>query len=401
MADVDFDFFDDAPARGEGKNDNELSPRTNKYGGKKKIETKIPSMRTEHSSDESDNESPRSRKHKRGSKNSVEVPVDSSDSESESDHSHRGLNSSGAYKNAWAENSKSNGVRPKSEHPPGRSSRHKNRPANSKQRSRSNSPRSGSRSRSGSGSETDSSDYSSSSDSNDSDITDVSPLPSPKTTARSTGRKSRQAAPKYGDMRPPKSPSVKSEASNRSRPTSGKLNKLLRPDQDSMDLRLLMQAVLEMEQEREREELLLKKPKQPRFYVPQSTSQRKNISFRNDKQRDIDRENTRLMQKIVHYAAEAKRKKQMQKVSAQRRPQPMVGRGLTTSAVNRKREQERIDRENRVGRFYYVSTVNGPTSITRLGVLKMYHQIASFWFLGQPPPPHQKNCGRGIILLSN
>ena len=35
---------------------------------------------------------------------------------------------------------------------------------------------------------------------------------------------------------------------------------------------------------------------------------------------------------------------------------------------------------------YYVATVNGPTSITRLGVLKMCHQIASFWFSPSPTP---------------
>ena len=111
-----------------------------------------------------------------------------------------------------------------------------------------------------------------------------------------------------------------------------------------------MQAVLEMEQEREQEELSLSKSKQPRFVVPQSSSQRKNMSFRNDKTREIDRENTRLMQQIVRYAAEAKKKKMMQK-AAPRKRQPVVGRVLTTSAVNRKREQERIDRENQVRSF--------------------------------------------------
>ena len=33
---------------------------------------------------------------------------------------------------------------------------------------------------------------------------------------------------------------------------------------------------------------------------------------------------------------------------------------------------------------YYVGTVNGPTSITRLGVWKMYQKVASFSFLDPP-----------------
>ena len=356
MADVDFDFFDD-PAPGiKGKNDHELSPRTSKHGGKKKIETKLPSMRREYSSGESENDSARNQRHRHSSKKSVEVVVDSDDSESESDSNREQLNSSGVKKHAWSEDTKSDGVRPKSAHPSGRSARHRNRPADSKRRSHSNSPtksESRSRSRSGSRSGTDSSDYSTSSEYDDSDITDVSPLSSPLSTARSSasGRKSRQGPPKYGSMKPPKSPSIKSDASSRSRPTSAKLNKLLRADQDSMDLRLLMQAVLEMEQEREREELSSNTSKQPRFVVPQSSSQRKNMSFRNDKTREIDRENTRLMQQIVRYAAEAKKKKMMQRAAPRKRQQPVVGRVLTTSAVNRKREQERIDRENQVWSF--------------------------------------------------
>ena len=358
MADVDFDFFDDSAPGIKGKNDRELSPRTGKHGGKKKIETKLPSMRREYSSEESENGSSRYQKHRSSSKKSVEVAVNSDDSESESDSNHEQLNSSGVNKQAWTEDTKSDGVRPKSAHPSGRSARHRNRPADSKRRSRSNSParsesRSRSRSGSRSGSGTDSSDYSTSSESDDSDITDVSPLSSPVSTARSSasGRKSRLGPPKYGSMKPPKSPSIKSDASSRGRPTSAKLNKLLRADQDSMDLRLLMQAVLEMEQEREQEELSLNKSKQPRFVVPQSSSQRKNMSFRNDKTREIDRENTRLMQQIVRYAAEAKKKKMMQRAAPRKRQQPVVGRILTTSAVNRKREQERIDRENQVWSF--------------------------------------------------
>ena len=38
-----------------------------------------------------------------------------------------------------------------------------------------------------------------------------------------------------------------------------------------------------------------------------------------------------------------------------------------------------------VSALNYVGTVNGPTSITRLGVWKMYQKVASFSFLDPPP----------------
>ena len=37
------------------------------------------------------------------------------------------------------------------------------------------------------------------------------------------------------------------------------------------------------------------------------------------------------------------------------------------------------------GMSYYVGTVNGPTSITRRGVWKMYQKVASFSILDTPP----------------
>lgn len=78
----------------------------------------------------------------------------------------------------------------------------------------------------------------------------------------------------------------------------------MQPDDDALDLRLLMRAVLEMEKQRE---AASPSPRQPRFHVPPPPgsvvsgdgSRRKNQSFRNERTREIDRENTRLMQQIV------------------------------------------------------------------------------------------------------
>ena len=45
---------------------------------------------------------------------------------------------------------------------------------------------------------------------------------------------------------------------------------------------------------------------------------------------------------------------------------------------------------------YYVGTVNRLTSITRLGVWKMYQKVASFSFL-DPPPKQTLTIFRGGI----
>ena len=51
------------------------------------------------------------------------------------------------------------------------------------------------------------------------------------------------------------------------------------------------------------------------------------------------------------------------------------------------------ERQHRSNVFCYVGTVNGPTSITRLGVWKMYQKVASFSFLDTPPKTDTNNFG--------
>ena len=46
-------------------------------------------------------------------------------------------------------------------------------------------------------------------------------------------------------------------------------------------------------------------------------------------------------------------------------------------------------------RTHYVGTVNGPTSITRLGVWKMYQKVASFSILDTPPQKQTLTIFRG------
>ena len=191
-----------------------------------------------------------------------------------------------------------------------------------------------------------SSDISTDSDS-DSDVTEVSPLGSPKGKRRDMYDMHELA--KIG--KPPRSPMHKETVSYQKskRPSSGKskegskLDKLLNADSDTMDLQLLMQAVLEMEQDREQRQL-----KQRRVLFappPKAKPQAKlNQTFSNDKVRTIDRENQRLMNRIMDMAREAEAAKKKKKPKAASKEPPK----LTPSAVNRMNEQRRIERENLV-----------------------------------------------------
>lgn len=180
--------------------------------------------------------------------------------------------------------------------------------------------------RSRSGGSTASSDWLS--DSDDSDVTDVSPLNTPHLG----GRYERMSG------KPPKNPDT-----GRS-PASSRLDHLLQGNKDSMDLNLLMHAVLEME--KEHSEGLAPVPHK-KFVVPPpagSKLPRKNFSFQNEHVGHIDRENQRLMKEIMKCAIQAKEAKQ----KARCRSKPMqTSTRLTTSAVNRMKEQRRIEAENR------------------------------------------------------
>ena len=154
-------------------------------------------------------------------------------------------------------------------------------------------------------SDSESSSCSSSFNSSDSDITDVSPLASPKQSSRSSERRKIE----FADM-----PSHRKSPSS-SRPSSAHssdFNRLLRPDNDSMNLKLLMHAVMEMEKQRSASASPHDKVRpHKQFSVPQGrlTKTRKNISFPNQKLKEIDRENTRLMKEILNYATMGKDKK--------------------------------------------------------------------------------------------
>ena len=245
----------------------------------------------------------------------------------------------------------------------------------SRNRSRSNDSRGRSRSHSSRSSSSCSS--LTSSDSNASDVTDVSPLNSPTHKVSSADMHRWERCQLGG--RPPRSPANKGGSSQRSHPDSttstpgnghGNLN-LLQATSDKMDLKILMQAVLEMEREKDE----ASSTDQRVFFQPgglkdtKHLDSRQNFSFTNDKVRDIDTENQRLMHQILKYTAKKKVDQRSETsqaagdglvVTTKKRQTSAAVTHLTPSAINRMREQRRIERENQVCVFLRILSL--PTS---------------------------------------
>lgn len=75
-------------------------------------------------------------------------------------------------------------------------------------------------------------------------------------------------------------------------------------------------------------------------------SQRKNFSFSKDEVRRIERENQRLLQKLTHLSSDSNQKRAVKKSTSVAMNSPVSR--LSHSALNRQREQQRIQRENLV-----------------------------------------------------
>ena len=237
------------------------------------------------------------------------------------------------------------------------------RDGRNRSRSRSNDSRGHSRSQSSRSSSSCSS--LTSSDSNASDVTYVSPLNSP-THKVSTADMQRWERCQLGG-KPPRSPANKGGSSQRSHPDSatsspgnGRENlNLLEATSDKMDLKILMQAVLEMEREKDR----ASSTDHHVFFQPgglknthSHLDSRQNFSFNNYQVRDIDTENQRLMHQILKYTAKKKvdQRSEMSQAAGDglvvtKKRQTSAGvTHLTASAINRMREQRRIERDNQV-----------------------------------------------------
>lgn len=164
----------------------------------------------------------------------------------------------------------------------------------------------------------------------DSEMTDVSPLPSPR-ECQSPKSHNGHVHVQYEDV-----PNIKLE------------NKQL-------DLSVLMDAVQEIEREQQRQQRLKMNSRRVMFAPPKAkvTSDRGNFTYDQGRAKSIEKENQRLLKEIMRHVGPKKKQQQYQHVVAS---EPF-GHRLTPSAVNRQRDQRRIESENLVCLLYTVEVM--------------------------------------------
>lgn len=158
----------------------------------------------------------------------------------------------------------------------------------------------------------------------DSEITDVSPLNSPRSTPTKL-QKQGQDKVQY--------------SSSQTQSGEGEIQL----ESDKIDLKLLMDAVSEID----KQERLKANSRRVMFAPPKTKGggQGKNhYSFNKDRISTIEKENERLLRQIMQHIGPKEKRKQPREVP---HPVPRIDR-LTSSAVNRRREQSKIEQENLV-----------------------------------------------------
>ncbi|XP_077983820.1 cilia- and flagella-associated protein 97-like [Glandiceps talaboti] len=342
-----------------------LSARsTSSSGSRREIQAKIPTGTPRegdyiYSSDEDQNdakESSSNSKYKNRDEDSAKVSV--KDDRDSMFKARRNLKSAGPRRVTHSKDtSPSRDKRSKDASP----NRDKEKKKGDKHRKRRDSYSSESGSESDSYSSYSSSEYSSYSDS-ESEITDVSPLPSPQGSPRRQRREKKIASdsdlspssgesPKHIEGKPPKRPMSGKRSprytdlvtDNYSGVTpNGQRDRLLQGT-DARDLSLLLKAVLELDESARhtlRHGVSESSTNKVLFRRPTSSKKpdRKNLSFSNDRVSEIDVENQRLLREIMKGTKPKERKKP--KAESTR---PVM---LSHAALNRAREQRRIEREN-------------------------------------------------------
>ena len=131
-----------------------------------------------------------------------------------------------------------------------------------------------------------------------------------------------------------------SVSKNISKSSSNEPVNLLRGDRDSLDLDMLLQTVLQMEKQGRPQS----RQTQTQLVAP-SRGSRHNYSFTNERVEAIDKENRRLMTSIMRHANATKKAK----AKVKKLPHSSVGtKRLSSAAVNRAKEQQKIEAENLV-----------------------------------------------------
>ena len=169
----------------------------------------------------------------------------------------------------------------------------------------------------------------------DSDITDVSPIPSPR--ADSPGEES-QTNPRSKILKGVDKPSKRVTDSG---------------DIDSLDLNILLKAVKEMEKQNR-----IKANTRKVMFEPQGAKrmEKANYTFSNDDTRRIDQENQRLLHKIMHRMHQEDPKRPQGGRPKLKQPTP--------SAVNRRRDHQKIENENLVRLLSLLMYVLGVSKLT-------------------------------------
>lgn len=193
----------------------------------------------------------------------------------------------------------------------------------------------------------------------DSDVTDVSPLNSPVTPhikhrvdfEDANYRQPHVSKPPISPNKSARSRPV-SAGSTSSKAPSSRMEQLLNANHDSVDMKLLLEAVMEMEKEqgydtRSRNSRSTTQSKKPKMFKPlgPAPAPKKNYSFNNENVRTIDLENQRLMQRILRNATASKKAKAK---ALKTESKPAAGTKAATAAVNRRKQQMKIEAENQV-----------------------------------------------------
>lgn len=188
--------------------------------------------------------------------------------------------------------------------------------------------------------DSDTDDQSSDVSDTDSDVTKVSPLNSPHETLKS--KKSLIRTKSAG-----KSRAARDARNGPDNNSTMNFNQILNAHKDTLDLKVLLQTVLEMENDRSTIKNRDSRSRSDMAPGGDFCRQRRNYSFNNDQVKKIDKENQRLMEIILRNAREAQKKKKEIKMAGMN-PRTTTWLRPTSSAINRVRQQQKIEAENMV-----------------------------------------------------
>ncbi|XP_054845475.1 cilia- and flagella-associated protein 97 [Eublepharis macularius] len=144
---------------------------------------------------------------------------------------------------------------------------------------------------------------------------------------------------------------------------------------EAVDLNHLLKAFLQLE----------KKEQQNLVLDPPSIGSRKNYSFTNDEVRQIDQENQRLLKELAKHSGKPRSKSASLKKPSGPAPK------MYHSAINRQKEQQRIDREN-LAFLKRLEAVKPTVGMKRSEQLMDYQRQMSYLNAAPPAPRRGKSA---------